>query len=116
MTESSVSPPTTVITPQEHERLLDAAREALALLDRIDRHAPEGLAFGGEGRVRRILRDAIRQASFEVRDCPSCEGGTTLAPVRHPMERPRIVNCEECSGTGQTRVFAYPKPKARRER
>ncbi len=44
------------------EALVDAAREALLLLERIDAHAPEGLAFGGEGRVRRRLREALRRA------------------------------------------------------
>lgn len=44
------------------EALVDASREALRLLERIDAHAPEGLAFGGEGRVRRLLREALRLA------------------------------------------------------
>jgi len=48
--------------------LLEAAEAALQLLDRIDAHAPEGLAFGGEGRVRRQLREAIRRARAEAED------------------------------------------------
>lgn len=42
--------------------ILEAARSALRLLDLMDAHAPEGFAFGGEGRVRRQLREAIRRA------------------------------------------------------
>ncbi len=49
--------------PEDHERLLEAARSALRLLDAMDQHAPEGLAFGGEHRVRRELRKAIRLAA-----------------------------------------------------
>jgi hypothetical protein len=101
------------ITPQDHERLLEAAREALALLDRIDRHAPDGLTFGGEGRVRRVLRDAIRACSFELRPCAACGGPTTHATPRHPPERPRLVPCGECSGSGRVRVFTYPTKRTR---
>jgi hypothetical protein len=43
------------------EELLEAAERAQAWFDRFDRHAPEGLAFGGEGSVRRQLRQAIRK-------------------------------------------------------
>ena len=49
--------------PEDHARLLEAAQAALHLLDRIDAHAPEGLAFGGEAKVRKQLRRAIRLAS-----------------------------------------------------
>jgi hypothetical protein len=48
------------------DRLLEAAEAALRLLDRIDQHAPEGLAFGGEGRVRKQLRTAIRRSRLEA--------------------------------------------------
>jgi hypothetical protein len=48
--------------PDSREDLLEAADAALRLLDRIDAHAPEGLAFGGEARVRKQLRAAIRHA------------------------------------------------------
>ncbi len=51
------------ITPEDHARLLEAAQAALRLLDRIDAHAPEGSAFGGEAKVRRQFRRAIRLAS-----------------------------------------------------
>jgi hypothetical protein len=51
------------ITPEDHARLLEAVQAALRLLDRIDAHAPEGFAFGGEAKVRRQLRRAIRLAS-----------------------------------------------------
>jgi hypothetical protein len=49
--------------PEEHERLLEAARSALRLLDAMDQHAPEGLTFGDEHRVRCELRKAIRLAA-----------------------------------------------------
>lgn len=51
--------------PQED--LMRAAEDALRLLDRMDAHAPEGLHFGGEGRVRKQLREALRLA-----DAPLC--------------------------------------------
>jgi hypothetical protein len=35
----------------------------LRLLDRMDEHMPADLAFGGEAKVRRQLRRAIRLAS-----------------------------------------------------
>jgi hypothetical protein len=43
------------ITPEDHARLLEAARAVLRLLDGIDAHAPERFAFGGEAKVRRQL-------------------------------------------------------------
>jgi hypothetical protein len=46
--------------PEDQARLLAAAKDALAWLERFDAHAPEGLNFGGEARVRRQLRRAIR--------------------------------------------------------
>jgi hypothetical protein len=49
--------------PKDHARLLEAAQAALGLLDKIDAHAPEGFTFGGEAKVRRQLRRAIRLAS-----------------------------------------------------
>ena len=48
--------------------LLEAAEAALELLNKIDQHAPEGLSFGGEGRVRKQLRQAIRGAKLEAED------------------------------------------------
>ena len=50
------------------EQLLQAAQDALRLLDRIDQHAPSDMHFGGEGRVRRQLRGAIRRARVEAED------------------------------------------------
>lgn len=50
------------------DRLLEAAEAALGWFDRFDQHAPEGLSFGGEGRVRRQLRGAIRRARVEAED------------------------------------------------
>jgi hypothetical protein len=44
------------------EELLEAAEGALAWFESFDAHAPEGLAFGGEAKVRRSLRTAIRKA------------------------------------------------------
>jgi hypothetical protein len=41
--------------PEDHARLLEAARAVLRLLDGIDAHAPERFAFGGEAKVRRQL-------------------------------------------------------------
>ncbi len=46
--------------------LFSAAEAALAWLDRFDAHAPEGLVFGGEAKVRRQLREAIRRARAEA--------------------------------------------------
>ncbi len=112
-TESVASPPITA-TPADHERLLDAARAALALLDRMDTHLPEGYSLGGEGKVRRMLREAVRSCSYEVRECEFCDGGTTHAPTTHPMERPRTVACGECGGSGERRVYSYGKPRRRR--
>lgn len=102
------------ITLDDLERLVSAAREALALLDRIDQHAPEGLAFGGESKVRRKLREAVRRCSFEVRPCEFCDGGMTHATPRHPQERPRLIPCPECRGSGKRRVFTYGLPKGLR--
>jgi hypothetical protein len=42
--------------------LLEAAEAALKWFDRFDAHAPSDMHFGGEGRVRRQLRGAIRRA------------------------------------------------------
>jgi hypothetical protein len=63
-TESVARSPRTGTSPdpEDHERLLAAATAALRLLDRMDAHAPEGLSFGGESKVRRQLRQAIRCA------------------------------------------------------
>jgi hypothetical protein len=49
--------------PEDHERLLEAARSALMLLDAMDAHLPADMCFGGEARVRRELRKAIRLAA-----------------------------------------------------
>ena len=116
MTEQSIHPPPTVGT-EDIERLLTAAREALSLLDRMDAHLPiDAPRVGGEAKVRKALREAVHRCSYELRPCEACDDGTTHAPVRHQMERPRTIVCGECSGTGQTRVFTYMKPKARRGR
>ena len=73
MTEHSVDRATLAGDPfaatgNPRTELLEAAEAALRLLDRIDQHAPEGLAFGGEGRVRKQLRTAIRRARVEAED------------------------------------------------
>ena len=115
MTKDSLAPASSPgIAPDDVAALLGAARSALDLLDRIDKHAPEGFCMGGEGRVRKQLREAVRRCSFEIRPCSACDGGVTHAPTRHPMARPRTITCPECSGTGERKVFAYPKPKAGR--
>jgi len=49
-------------TGNPRTELLEAAEAALRWFDRFDQHAPEGLALGGEAKVRRQLRDAIRRA------------------------------------------------------
>ena len=46
---------------EAQEELLEAAEDALAWFERFGAHAPEGLCFGGEAKVRRALRAAIRQ-------------------------------------------------------
>ena len=101
------------VAAEDLERLLDAARAALKYLDDLDKHAPESMASGGEGRM---LREAVRRCSFEIRDCPDCDGGIILGPTAHPMERPEPTPCPACGGHGTVRVFAYPRPKARRGR
>jgi len=97
--------------PEDHAKLLEAARAALRYLDDLDRHAPEGFCMGGEGRVRKQLREAVRRCSFEMRPCDACDGGVTHAPVSHPMERPRMVPCLECGGSGERKVYSYGRPK-----
>ena len=114
LTEQSLAPPSGAITPEDASALLDAARAALRYLDDLDKHAPEGFCMGNEGSVRKQLREAVRRCSFEIRPCAACDDGVTHAPTLHPMERPRTITCPECSGTGERKVFAYPKPKARR--
>ncbi len=112
MTESSVAPPITAITTQDHERLLTAARDALALLDRMDTHLPiDAPRVGGESKVRKTLREAVRRCSYETRPCTACDGGRTHAPTRHPMERPRTIGCPECSGSGEVRVYSYGRAR-----
>jgi hypothetical protein len=64
LTEHSVDGATLAVNPGAE--LLEAATAALRLLDRIDAHAPEGLAFGGEAKVRRALQQAIRRARAVV--------------------------------------------------
>ena len=57
------SAPITPVDPEDHALLLAAADAALGWLDAFDRHAPKGFAFGGEQRVRRQLRQAIRRCA-----------------------------------------------------
>lgn len=117
MTDQRIARPAPPDTPdpEDHERLLEAARSALTLLDRMDEHMPADLAFGGETKVRKQLRTAIRLASFELRLCPDCMGGGTVpGPTSYPMQRPEPADCPTCDGVGERRVFAYPKPRRRR--
>ena len=72
---------------QAQDRLLEAAQAALKLLDRIDQHAPEGLAFGGEGRVRKQLRTAIRRARVEAEDREWADEAEALDEERTLMGR-----------------------------
>ncbi len=101
---------------QAHGQLLEAAREALAWFRRFERHAPQEIRFGDEARVTRRLAEAVRVASYEVRSCPDCKAGMTHAPTTNPLERPTMVPCAQCNGTGKIRVYAYAKPQARRVR
>ena len=55
------APTGTTEQDEAHDDLLEAAKAALKWLDAFDEHAPEGFAFGGEARVRRQLRRAIRR-------------------------------------------------------
>ena len=112
MTNTSVSPPTPGISPQDHVRLLDAAREALAWFERFDRHAPSDMHFGGEAKIRKQLRTVIRLASFELRLCVDCGGGGTVpGPTSHPMERPAPSSCLTCGGSGERKVYSYGSQK-----
>ena len=56
-----------------HAALLDAARDALEWFRMFQRHAPEGIRFGGEERLMRRLSAAIETCSFETRGCLCCE-------------------------------------------
>ncbi len=66
MTDVSVVRESCAVNPGAE--LLEAAEASLRLLDWMDAHMPEGLAFGGEGKVRRQLREAIRRARVEAED------------------------------------------------
>ena len=102
---------------RSHERLLHAAREALAWLRGYCKHTPDEARFGGEERVTRRLAEAVRGASYEARGCEDCGGrGTVPDPTDHPTQRPEAVACSSCGGSGAVRVFSYPRPKARRGR
>jgi hypothetical protein len=103
------------ITPEDLERLLTAARAALRLLNDLDEHLPiDAPRLGNEGRIRKQLREAVRRCSYETRPCTACDGGRNHAPTRHSMERPRTIDCPECSGSGQVRVYSYGPPKKAR--
>ncbi len=112
MDELRIHPPP--VAAEDLERLLDAARAALKYLDDLDKHGPEGMSFGGEGRVRRMLREAVRRCSFEFRDCPDCDGGIVPGPTAHPMERPTPGSCTSCEGSGRMKVFCYGRSRDRR--
>ncbi len=106
--------PSTEQEAAAYAALLNAARDALDWIRRFQKHAPEEARFGGEERVARRLSAAVRLCSFEIRDCPQCDGGTVPGPTASPMERPALAPCPACEGRGTVRVFAYPKPSARR--
>ena len=64
MTDASLArSPRTVTTEQEeaHDELLVAAKAALRWFELYDEHAPDGWSFGGEAKVRRQLRRAIKR-------------------------------------------------------
>ncbi len=48
--------------------LLEAATAALRWFDLFDQHAPSDMMFGGEAKVRGLLRDAIRLARVEAEE------------------------------------------------
>ena len=49
-------------TEEANAELLVACERALRWFCEFEKHAPEGLAFGGEGTVKRRLGEAIRNA------------------------------------------------------
>jgi hypothetical protein len=57
------APTGTTEQDEAHHELLAAARAALKYLDDLDAHAPEGVHFGGESKIRRQLRRAIARAA-----------------------------------------------------
>ena len=59
-----VTATSTVHPPYEeaNAELLVACERALRWFCEFEKHAPEGLAFGGEGTVKRRLGEAIRNA------------------------------------------------------
>lgn len=52
------------------EELVEAVRAALRWFERFDAHAPSDLHFGGEGRVRKQLREALRLADAPLAPDP----------------------------------------------
>jgi hypothetical protein len=51
---------------KSEQELLEAAEAALRWFDLFDQHAPSDMIFGGEARVRKGLRQAIRRARVEA--------------------------------------------------
>lgn len=49
--------------------------------------------------------------SYAVRSCWACEGGVSYTTPADPASRPELITCGECGGSGEHRVFIYPKPK-----
>ena len=64
MTDVSVERESCAVNPGAE--LLEAAEAALKWFARFDAHAPEGMAFGGEAKVRRQLRGAIKRSRLEA--------------------------------------------------
>jgi len=89
-------------TGNPRTELLEAAEAALGLLDRIDAHAPSDMHFGGEGRVRRQLRGAIRRAR-----------GVGLAPDPQDYETSEAFEVAEACYEEELRAGA---PMSERER
>ena len=66
MTQPSLAPSAPTGTTEQDEaqdELLAAARAALAWFQRFDEHAPAGMHFGGEAKIRRQLRRAVARAA-----------------------------------------------------
>lgn len=62
MTQESLARRADGRVPDPRDELMQAARDALRWFERFDAHAPSDMHFGGEAKVRKALREAIRRA------------------------------------------------------
>ena len=63
-----------------YDKLMGARPMARLIQEKVKQPLAEELLFGklahgGEAKVRRMLREAVRRCSFEMRPCPACDGG-----------------------------------------